>query len=275
SSRARSFEPYSRGRSSEPPTPSRGKGKGRLIKTSLDTVNEDETSVHDVADPFTPTTELPRSPPAAVRKSRSPSPSTNKSGPTSTFFPLLPTLGANGPIAELPFKLIASSSKPSTETIARPAAPSGRVARTSMRPHTSSARKPTTSQPTEASRSTFNFSLPAASATTTTNGTTNSSSVTTGGGHGFITPERLGATFSMFPPTRIDLGRTPGGLAFKTTGRAPPGTPAVTNTLFGTEVARDTRFADLPYDPDASRGSISWEEGLVWPAGIPRNAANP
>ncbi|CAE7136993.1 unnamed protein product [Rhizoctonia solani] len=293
SSRGRSAGPYSRGRSSEPPTPSRGKGKGRLIKTSLDTVNEDDVPPSPVADPFTPTNELSRSPPAATRKSRSPSVPASKTTPPTSFFPPLPTFGASGPvadlpykltasskppsetsaksapIAELPFKLVASTSKPASEPTARPSAPSGRVARTATkRVHAPSVRLPTgpVAQPT------FNFALPGA-ATSATNGTTSTSASTNG--HGFITPERLGANFNLFPSSRIDLGRTPGGLAFKTTGRAPPGTPAVTNTLFGTEVARDTRFADLPYDPDASRGSNSWEESLqpVWP--VPRNAANP
>ncbi|KAG9081789.1 hypothetical protein FS749_007386 [Ceratobasidium sp. UAMH 11750] len=92
---------------------------------------------------------------------------------------------------------------------------------------------------------------------------------------GFVTPERLGNTFNLFP-TRFDFGQTPGGLAFKATGRAPPGTPAATTTLFGTEVARDTRFADLPYDPDVTRGPLSWEEpGLsLYPGAIPRNATS-
>ncbi|CAE6506042.1 unnamed protein product [Rhizoctonia solani] len=310
SSHSSRYEPYSRSRSSEPPTPSRGKGKGRLIKTPLDTVKEDETPIPDVADPFTPTVELPRSPPTAVARESatpsepsSPSASVSKQAPTATSLPALPalpvlpaplaldlptlpTIGASGPIAQLPFKLIASSAKPSSETTARSSAPTGRVARTSTRPHAPSARFRPTSGSTETQpQSFFNFAPPPASTTSTTNGATKNSPSTTNGttksssttnrGHGFITPERLGANFSMFPPARVDFGRTPGGLAFKTTGRAPPGTPAVTNTLFGTEVARDTRFADMPYDPDASRGSVSWEEGLpVWPAGIPRNAAS-
>ncbi|KAJ1311783.1 hypothetical protein OPQ81_010249 [Rhizoctonia solani] len=280
SSRARSLEPYSRQRSSSPPTPSRGKGKGRLIKTLLDTVNEDEALISVIADPFTPTVELPRSPPTVVRKSRSPSPSAGKPSPSSSSLPPLPTLGTNGPIAELPFKLIASPSKPSaappsSEATARPAAPSGRVGRATLRPHQASVRRTKISRSTVAeSRPIFDFALPGGSTTSTTNAATSGPSASANRGHVFITPERLGANFSLFPSTRIDLGRTPGGLAFKTTGRAPPGTPAVTNTLFGTEVARDTRFADLPYDPDASRASISWEEP-VWPAGIPRNAANP
>ncbi|CAE6428488.1 unnamed protein product [Rhizoctonia solani] len=270
SSRPRSPKPYSRPRSSEPPTPTRSKGKSRMTKTLLETVAEDETPL--VVDPFTPTKELARSPPIAVRKSSSPSPSpspsANKLSSTTTlgFCPPLATIGPNGPIMELPFKLVPSDTKPSSETAPRPPPPSGRVGRTSTRPHTASARLTKPSAPKDKEPKTFlKCSPPRAS--TTTNGTTNSSSAPANegapanGGHVFITPER----FRLFPPPRIDLGRTPGGLAYKTTGRAPPG-----------EVARDTRFADLPYDPDASRGSISWEDSLpVWPAGIPRNAANP
>ncbi|KAL5641587.1 hypothetical protein ACGC1H_001906 [Rhizoctonia solani] len=272
SSRGRSVEPYSRGRTSEPPTPSR-KGKGRLLKTQLDTVNEDDTSVSPVADPFTPTHELTRSPPAAARNSASPPTPVSRPGSTvSSFLPPLTTLGTkSGPIAELPFKLIASSSKPSSEATSRSSAPTGRVARTNTkRIHAPSVRCPTSSQETTSSQPLFSFALPGVSAPSK-NGTTSTSSAPKD--HGFITPERLEANFNLFPATRIDLGRTPGGLAFKTTGRAPPGTPAVTNTLYGTEVARDTRFADLPYALDA--GVLSWEEP-IWPAaGISHAAANP
>ncbi|ELU41600.1 hypothetical protein AG1IA_04370 [Rhizoctonia solani AG-1 IA] len=314
----RSPKPYSRPGSVEPPSPTRGKGKGRMIKTLLETVAEDETPLTPVADPFTPTSELPRSPPTPARKSITPpvfarksasprglarksaspparksatppsrksiSPPSSETKPSSStsFFPSLPTFGANGPIKALPFALVASTVKPSSEAASRPSAPSGRVGRTINRPHTASARRPMTStskdkepQPKEP-QSFFNFApsgLP--TTTTSTNGPTNTSSAPANGGHGFITPERLGANFSMFPAPKIDLGRTPGGLAFKTTGRAPPGTPAATNTLYGTEVARDTRFADLAYDLDVS-GSVSWEDSHpIWAAGIPHNAANP
>ncbi|CAE6422678.1 unnamed protein product [Rhizoctonia solani] len=314
----RSPKPYSRPGSVEPPSPTRGKGKGRMIKTSLETVAEDETPLTPVADPFTPTSELPRSPPTPARKSITPpvfarksasprglarksaspparksatppsrksvSPPSSETKPSSStsFFPSLPTFGANGPIKALPFALVASTVKPSSEAASRPSAPSGRVGRTINRPHTASARRPMTSttkdkepQPKEP-QSFFNFAPSGLSTTTTaTNGPTNTSSAPANGGHGFITPERLGANFSMFPAPKIDLGRTPGGLAFKTTGRAPPGTPAATNTLYGTEVARDTRFADLAYDLDVS-GSVSWEDSHpIWAAGIPHNAANP
>ncbi|KAF8679953.1 hypothetical protein RHS04_04732 [Rhizoctonia solani] len=314
----RSPKPYSRPGSVEPPSPTRGKGKGRMIKTSLETVAEDETPLTPVADPFTPTSELPRSPPTPTRKSVTPpvfarksssprglarksasppvrksatppsrksvSPPSSETKPSSStsFFPSLPTFGANGPIKALPFALVASTVKPSSEAASRPSAPSGRVGRTINRPHTASARRPMTSttkdkesQPKEP-QSFFNFAPSGLSTTTTTtNGPTNTSSAPANGGHGFITPERLGANFSMFPAPKIDLGRTPGGLAFKTTGRAPPGTPAATNTLYGTEVARDTRFADLAYDLDVS-GSVSWEDSHpIWAAGIPHNAANP
>ncbi|CCO26613.1 hypothetical protein BN14_00641 [Rhizoctonia solani AG-1 IB] len=306
SSRARSPKPYSRPRSTEPPTPTRSKGKSRMIKTSLETVAEDERSL--VADPFTPTRELRRSPPAAVRKSPSPlpspSPSANRSNstataalPTSTtalpaplapttappaptvlpasFFSDLPTYGA-GPVPSLPFKLVASTAKPLSEPTTRAPAPSGRVGRTSTRPHTASARLPKRSGSKEKELKdkepkSFFFST----GPTTTNGTTNNPSAPANGGHGFISPERFAATFSQ-RPTLIDLGRTPGGLAHKTTGRAPPGTPAATNTMYGTEVARDTRFADLPYDPNVSTGSHSWENGHpILTAGVPRNSANP
>ncbi|GAB1519430.1 hypothetical protein RhiTH_002496 [Rhizoctonia solani] len=315
----RSPKPYSRPGSIEPPSPTRGKGKGRMIKTSLETVAEDETPLTPVADPFTPTSELPRSPPTPARKSITPpvfvrksasprglsrksaspparksatppsrksvSPPSSETKPSSStsFFPSLPTFGANGPIKALPFALVASTVKPSSETASRLSAPSGRVGRTINRPHTASARRPMTSttkdkepQPKEP-QSFFNFAPSGLSTTTTTatNGPTNTSSAPANGGHGFITPERLGANFSMFPAPKVDLGRTPGGLAFKTTGRAPPGTPAATNTLYGTEVARDTRFADLAYDLDVS-GSVSWEDSHpIWAAGIPHNAANP
>ncbi|KAF8761398.1 hypothetical protein RHS01_01113 [Rhizoctonia solani] len=314
----RSPKPYSRPGSAEPPSPTRGKGKGRMIKTSLETVAEDETPLTPVADPFTPTSELPRSPPTPARKSITPpvfarksasprglarksaspparksatppsrksvSPPSSETKPSSStsFFPSLPTFGANGPIKALPFALVASTVKPSSEAASRPSAPSGRVGRTINRPHTASARRPMTSttkdkepQPKEP-QSFFNFAPSGLSTTTTaTIGPTNTSSAPANGGHGFITPERLGANFSMFPAPKIDLGRTPGGLAFKTTGRAPPGTPAATNTLYGTEVARDTRFADLAYDLDVS-GSVSWEDSHpIWAAGIPHNAANP
>ncbi|KAF8707395.1 hypothetical protein RHS03_04325, partial [Rhizoctonia solani] len=313
----RSPKPYSRPGSVEPPSPTRGKGKGRMIKTSLETVAEDETPLTPVADPFTPTSELPRSPPTPARKSTTPpvfarksasprgfarksaspparksatppsrksvSPPSSETKPSAStsFFPSLPTFGANGPIKALPFALVASTVKPSSEAASRPSAPSGRVGRTINRPHTASARRPMTSttkdkepQPKEP-QSFFNFAPSGLSTTTTaTNGPTNTSAPANGG-HGFITPERLGANFSMFPAPKIDLGRTPGGLAFKTTGRAPPGTPAATNTLYGTEVARDTRFADLAYDLDVS-GSVSWEDSHpIWAAGIPHNAANP
>ncbi|QRW18831.1 hypothetical protein RhiXN_00237 [Rhizoctonia solani] len=241
----------------KPPSPTRGKGKGRMIKTSLETVAEDETPLTPVADPFTPTSELPRSPPTPARKSITPRPPARKSAtppsrksvsppssetkPSSStsFFPSLPT-----------FAIVRAASRPS--------APSGRVGRTINRPHTASARRPMTS--TTKTRSLNPRSLNPSStlllglSTTTTNGPTNT---------------------SMFPAPKIDLGRTPGGLAFKTTGRAPPGTPAATNTLYGTEVARDTRFADLAYDLDVS-GSVSWEDSHpIWAAGIPHNAANP
>ncbi|CAE6439409.1 unnamed protein product [Rhizoctonia solani] len=307
SSRARSPKPYSRPRSTEPPTPTRSKGKSRMIKTSLETVAEDERSL--VADPFTPTRELRRSPPTAVRKSPSPlpspSPSANRSNstataalPTSTsttalpaplapttappaptvlpasFFSDLPTYGA-GPVPSLPFKLVASTAKPLSEPTTRAPAPSGRVGRTSTRPHTASARLPKRSGSKEKELKDKEPKSFFSMGPTTTNGTTNNPSAPANGGHGFISPERFAATFSQ-RPTLIDLGRTPGGLAHKTTGRAPPGTPAATNTMYGTEVARDTRFADLPYDPNVSTGSHSWENGHpILTAGVPRNSANP
>ncbi|CAE6464207.1 unnamed protein product [Rhizoctonia solani] len=250
SSRGRSAEPYSRGRTSEPPTPSR-KGKGRQLQTQLDTVNEEETSVLPVADPFTPTHELTRSPPAAARNSASPPSPVSRPGIASSFLPPLPNINTNGPIAELPFKLIASSSKPSSsEATSRSSAPTGRVARThTKRTHAPSVRCPTSSQET-ASQPFFSFALPGASAPSK-NGTTSTSSAPKD--HGFISPERFG----FFPPQAVNLGCTPGGLAFKTTGRAAPGTPVVTNTMYGTEVARDNRFADLPYPLDA--GVSSWD----------------
>ncbi|CAE6532377.1 unnamed protein product [Rhizoctonia solani] len=250
SSRGRSAEPYSRGRTSEPPTPSR-KGKGRQLQTQLDTVNEEETSVLPVADPFTPTHELTRSPPAAARNSASPPSPVSRPGIASSFLPPLPNINTNGPIAELPFKLIASSSKPSSsEATSRSSAPTGRVARThTKRTHAPSVRCPTSSQET-VSQPFFSFALPGASAPSK-NGTTSTSSAPKD--HGFISPERFG----FFPPQAVNLGCTPGGLAFKTTGRAAPGTPVVTNTMYGTEVARDNRFADLPYPLDA--GVSSWD----------------
>jgi hypothetical protein len=315
SSRARSTTPSQRESSNTLPTPSRGKGKGRMTKkpvTALDTVNEDgdvdeleeqpaeeQPVLAPTADPFTPTMELPRSPPDAARRdsSGSPPPSASKpyigaqprQGPGSSLMPLA-TLGDTGPIAELPFKLVASPTKPSENSSQSTSTSTGRVAKTSRRLHVPSARpagsRVTTLEsvidaPAEETQSqAFNFAMPGAPPAS--NAETSSGSGTSGPPNTFatnppkfITPERLGANFSMFPSARFDFGRTPGGLAFKVTGRDPPGTPAVTTTMYGTEVSRDTRFADLPYDQDTSRESLSWEEGIpIWPSVIPRPPPN-
>ncbi|CUA77612.1 hypothetical protein RSOLAG22IIIB_02629 [Rhizoctonia solani] len=293
SSRGQSVEPYSRSRSSDPSTPNR-KGKGRLV-LSLDTLNEGESSTHKLSFAILSAPRLPRTNQAASSFFPPPNPAA------------FTTIGGkNGPTAALPFSLLASHTQPSSQpsssqTNAR-SGRTGRVGRNNNRLHQPSVRMPRASTTNEATfQPLVNFVNPPAS-TASTNGTATSSSATTNGaaasssattnniatsssattngtttppttadgGHGFVTPERLEANFSSFPATHDeDLEHTPGGLAFKTTGRAPPGTPAVTNTMFGTEVARDTRFADLPYG--ASSGSTPWENS-VWPTG---NAAKP
>ncbi|KAF8609713.1 hypothetical protein BDV93DRAFT_602339 [Ceratobasidium sp. AG-I] len=356
-SRARSSTPSQREPLSANPTPSRGKGKGRMNKRSaLDTVEEDgdgnafeeplrsstpvaafsalpeqepiETldvdAVPAVSDseadqdiqhlpspppapnPFSPTIEAPRSPARffeAGRRESSGSPPSSASKPSSkgqqhgsspsraSLVP--PTLGDTGPIASLPFKLIASPTKPqegAAPSTSRAPASTGRVPKAPRSSHLPYSRRPGGSRMTSESANDApttgtgmpNFALPetlsAFPSTTSTLGALRSpgpSNSLIDNPAGFITPERLESNFSLFPPTRFDFGQTPGGLAFKTTGRAPPGTPAVTTTLFGTEVARDTRFADLPYDPEAGRGSSSWEESVpLWPGAAPRNTTN-
>ncbi|KAG9112980.1 hypothetical protein FRC07_007831 [Ceratobasidium sp. 392] len=224
------------------------------------------------------------SPPSSASKSSSKGFANQESSPTHNFVPQKSKV--NGPIAQLPFKLIASPAKPqpgSNQLTARPSVPMGRVPKAprshqplqSLGRRAGGSRKNASDVPINPA-SVFSFALPEASSSqkrATTIGT--SLGATTSqldNPAGFITPERLGNNFNMFPQ-RFDLGKTPGGLAFKATGRAPPGTPAATTTLFGTEVARDTRFADLPYDPDASRVSLSWEEPALppWP-GVTRTA---
>ncbi|QRV76360.1 hypothetical protein RhiJN_04375 [Ceratobasidium sp. AG-Ba] len=229
------------------------------------------------------------SPPSSASKSSSRAATNRGSSPIRSLAPQAtdpPTNSKNGPITQLPFKLIASPIKPQTAagpSAPRPPVPSGRVAkapRSSQQPYARRAggsRKnaESTSEAPKEAASVFGFALPGASSSTSAGGGSTSAAAPSqlDNPAGFITPERLGNNFNLFP-SRFDLGKTPGGLAFKATGRPPPGTPAATTTLFGTEVARDTRFADLPYDPDASREGLSWEEpsGLsLWPGAAPRS----
>lgn len=287
SSRARSTTPSQR-EPSVAPASGRGKGKGRVFKTTgtaLDTVDEDAGASEGqpgVPDPFTPTAELPRSPPVALNlanRDSSPSPPPSISKPSSRA---ASTLGDSAPIAGLPFKLTASPTKPSRPSTSQSPAPAGRVGKTSHRhgspEHPGDARitasESVSDAPEVPQTQTFNFALPPAPSTSTTGGNSGITNSYLKNPPEFITPERLSANFNIFPPPKFDFGKTPGGLAFKTTGRAAPGTPAVTTTLFGTEVARDNRFADLAYDPDTSTGSLSWDESTpIWPSGAPYHAS--
>ncbi|KAG8682422.1 hypothetical protein FRC08_014976, partial [Ceratobasidium sp. 394] len=312
-SRGRSTTPSHREPSSENPTPSQGKGKGRLgrsVATALDTVEEvGDTSAHEQAlgsgAPTTATSSLPTQQPSHAKASPVSTPATSKPAedaeperhpsppptpnPFSSDLPpprspahflevgqsnpsgsppspvsksssraatnrgsspmrsLVPSASDSGPIMQLPFKLIASPTKPqetSSLPMSRPAAPTGRVPRAPRNSHQpygrrfGGSRKTMSDAPKEAA-SVFSFALPGASSSALSAATEGPApgAMTSqlDNPAGFVTPERLGNTFNLFP-TRFDFGQTPGGLAFKATGRAPPGTPAATTTLFGTEV---------------------------------------
>ncbi|KAG8723279.1 hypothetical protein FRC09_003991 [Ceratobasidium sp. 395] len=343
-SRGQSTTPSQREASSGNPTPSQGKGKGRLLKNAakvLDTVEEvGDTSQEQalaIVAPTIVTSNLPAqqppgandasasaststsstsatteetapeqlpspppvpnsflaiqpprspahffevghgdpsgSPPSSVTKSSSKAPTVQGSSPTRSLVP--PKAMGNGPIVQLPFKLIASPTK-SQDDLTRPAAPMGRVPK-APRSHqlygrrNGGLRKTTSDAPVTAAN-VFGFAWPGASSSTvsTTNGGSSGAAPTQlDNPAGFITPERLGNNFNLFPSARFDFGKTPGGLAFKATGRPAPGTPVATTTLFGTEVARDDRFADLPYDLDTSRNGLSWEEPVLPPLPTP------
>ncbi|KAG8732738.1 hypothetical protein FRC10_000741 [Ceratobasidium sp. 414] len=236
--------------------------------------------------PFSPDTQPPRSPARFFGPPPSGSQLTSKAAANRGSSPirsLVPSATGDGPIMQLPFKLIASPTKPqaaSSQSMSRPAAPTGRVPkapRSNLQPYgrRQGGRKPTSEAPKEAA-SVFSFALPGASSSALTEGPASGAAANQlDNPAAFVTPERLGNNFNLFPVARFDFGKTPGGLAFKATGRAPPGTPAATTTLFGTEVARDTRFADLPYDLNASRGRLSWEEpGLsLYPGAASRNTS--
>ncbi|KAG8773719.1 hypothetical protein FRC12_002351 [Ceratobasidium sp. 428] len=342
-SRGQSTTPNQQEGSSRNPTPSQGKGKGKLVKNAarvLDTVEEvgdtsqeqalaivaptivtsnlpaqepdvngasasastSTTSTSATTDETAPeqppspppvlnsflTIQPPRSPahffgvghgdpsgspPSSLTKSSSKAPTVQGSSPTRSLVP--PKAKGNGPIVQLPFKLIASPTK-SQDDLTRPAAPMGRVPK-APRSHqlygrrNGGLRKTTSDAPVTAAN-VFGFAWPGASSSTvsTTNGGSSGAAPTQlDNPAGFITPERLGNNFNLFPSARFDFGKTPGGLAFKATGRPAPGTPVATTTLFGTEVARDDRFADLPYDLDTSRNGLSWEEPVLPPLPTP------
>ncbi|KAG8790387.1 hypothetical protein FRC12_012026 [Ceratobasidium sp. 428] len=342
-SRGQSTTPNQQEGSSRNPTPSQGKGKGKLVKNAarlLDTVEEvgdtsqeqalvivaptivtsnlpaqepdingasasastSTTSTSATTDETAPeqppspppvlnsflTIQPPRSPahffevghgdpsgspPSSLTKSSSKAPTVQGSSPTRSLVP--PKAKGNGPIVQLPFKLIASPTK-SQDDLTRPAAPMGRVPK-APRSHqlygrrNGGLRKATSDAPVTAAN-VFGFAWPGASSSTvsTTNGGSSGAAPTQlDNPAGFITPERLGNNFNLFPSARFDFGKTPGGLAFKATGRPAPGTPVATTTLFGTEVARDDRFADLPYDLDTSRNGLSWEEPILPPLPTP------
>ncbi|KAG9089039.1 hypothetical protein FRC07_012416, partial [Ceratobasidium sp. 392] len=290
-SRGRSVTPSQRESSSANPTPSQGKGKGRLMKNGapvLDTVEEvgdastleqtlengalsatasnpptqqllgDKTSpaptattntsvaVEDVLEQlpsppalhfFSPDVEPSRSPvrspgvgqngtsgspPSSASKSSSKGLANQQSSPTRSFVP--PKSKDNGPITQLPFKLIASPAKPqpgSNQLTSRPSVSMGRVPKAprthqplqSLGRRAGGSRKNATEAPINPA-SVFSFALPEASSSqkrATTAGT--SLGATTSqldNPAGFITPERLGNNFNMFPQ-RFDLGKTPGG----------------------------------------------------------------